>query len=158
MRTVLSLILGAVLAAPQSVPPGEVDEYRYYSATAEVTLAGAQAFTIQLPAKSGARVYLKFAQMICADGCGIVTLERNGSAASGTEVTPVALNGGPAPAAKVFRASTATGGGVVGKMRGGDIDLSVQTFGRNAAAAQNLTFRPEVTSGAVTFTVVWAEK
>jgi hypothetical protein len=158
----LALIIGTALG--QSQKPADVEETRFYTATAELTLNNASgAVTLQLPAKSSARAYLQSAVLKCSAAC-TVSQERDGTAVTTNVVTSKGLNTGATAAAALYGPSGSSGGTAILQPLPLDaneplpLDMTYSMFGRNAAAAQNHTFRVATMTGTFTVSVIWGER
>ncbi|MEZ5398616.1 MAG: hypothetical protein R2729_03040 [Bryobacteraceae bacterium] len=160
----ISIMLAlALLAGAQQQKPDDVDRIRFYQSAASLSLSGAGgAITLQLPAKAGTRVYAQTAVVRCSVAC-TVTQERDGSAATATAVTPVALNGGATPAATLYQGSSSTGGSSLLPLslsagQAVTLDMTFTAFKRNADAAQNHTWRVSSITGTFDVGVIWGER
>ena len=152
----------AVAIAGAQQKPEDVDRTRFYQASASVTLSGAGgAITIQLPAKAGTRAYLQSAVLKCSVACTVMQ-ERNGSAATATAATSVALNGGSAPTATLYSGSNTTGGTALTPLTlsAGQqlpLDMSFTAFARNSDTVQNHTWRVSSITGTFEVGAIWGE-
>ena len=159
------ILIGALLAIVGSAQqkPDDVDRLRFYQASASLSLSGTGgSITIQLPVKSGSRVYLQQAVLKCSVAC-TVTQERNGSAASATATTPVSLTGGATPAATLYGGSGTTGGAALTSLTLGagqqiPLDMTFTAFSRNNDNVQNHTWRVSSITGTFEVGVIWGER
>lgn len=135
-----------------------------FNAYYEATLAGSPAVvTVQQPAANAAStVRFKTASVYCSVACD-VTVERSGTAATSTALTPVSVNASMTAAAKTkaFSASNAGVGTVLNKFTigaGGTmaIDLMPLTLS-GAGTDKNLTFRTSSVTGTVRITIQFEE-
>ena len=135
-----------------------------YVAYNEAVLAGtASVVTVQQPASNSARI-VRFvaASLYCSAACD-VTLERNGTAATTTALTPTPINTTTSAAkAKAFSASNVGAGTVLSKyslVAGGTmvIDLAVMNLS-GTGTTKNLTFRTSAITGTARITVQFNEE
>jgi hypothetical protein len=163
LKRISAIAFAALSLWGQSIKPPDADETRFFEATAEVTVSGADAvFTIQLPAKSEKRVYLQLAYVKCSAAC-TVQQERNGTAATATAVAPVALNTTATPAATLYKTSNSTSGAALAPIDLNAnapqvLDMSFSTFAKNASGVQNHTWRVAAFTGTVRVGVIWGER
>lgn len=157
-KVLLVILLAASVASAQGLRITEGPRFSVYKAT---TLSSAsEAVTIQQPASGGRTVNFDTALLYCSVACS-VELERDGTAATGTALTPVVLTFGTATA-DAFHTSDVGNGSTVteynvsaGETLG--IDLRGIRMTGNGTG-QNLTFRTNTISGDVRITVVWREQ
>ena len=161
---ILCLLMVSILAFGQATV-SEVDELEFFAISYEVTLSAATgAFSLQAPANSGRRIYLKSATVYCSVACTI-NQDRNGTAATTTLLTPsVRINGSTSTAvAKAYAPSNAGTGDTLLTLAlaAGEklsLDMSYSAFGRGSSAAQNHNFRVNAITGIFRVSAIWAEK
>jgi hypothetical protein len=132
-----------------------------YVATRSTTLtAAAEVITVQQPTAVLKVVQFKGVAVTCSVACDI-TLERDGTAATATALTPVALHRlMPATTVNAYRSSNVAVGTVLATYSitaGGLLALDLSDkflFG----AGENLTIRTSSITGTVQITIQWSEK
>jgi len=148
-RTLFCLLLLAAPAWSQA-----------FIATKQTSLSGAaEVVTVQQPVSGARTVSFIGAYVDCSVACNI-TLERDGTAATATALTVVALNSGT-PAATAWSSSDVGTGTVLARYKipatgGLPINLAMKSMS-GANTAKNLTLRTDSITGTVTITVVWTE-
>jgi len=157
MEKMRTLIVFALLCLPLFGQRGT------YTATRKVALSGtAEVVTIQLPADAAATsAQLIDASVYCSVACEL-SLELNGSTATGTAVTAVATQSGySAATAAVYRSSTSTGGAVQSIQEvpaGQTLLLDLADIGlRRLTSPENFTIRGPTMTGTIVITLKWRE-
>lgn len=138
------------------------DSYNY-SITKETTLAaGAEVLTIQQPATGARNIHFHGVSIQSPDADCEVTIERNGTAATGTSQTPVGETPStPASAATGWNTSNVGVGTVVRRVRAmagstASLDLSdLWLFGNGTG--KNLSIRTASITGDVIITLTFGE-
>ena len=135
---------------------------KIYTASRETTLSGAaETVTIQQPAtNSGQHFFIDGAAVYCSVDC-VVTVERNGTAATSTAFTPTPLNPGVIAAkAQAFHTSNVGAGTLIGKYRvpaGSEKVIQLRGLRLRANYRDNLTVKTDSITGTVRILVKWAE-
>jgi len=146
----------------------EADQAGYYAAFKETVLAaGAEVLTIQQPVGSSKTAYLD-AAYIFSTVAVVVTLEKKGTAATTTTLTPVALNNWasgtePTPSVAAFSASNVGSGTTISKYSltantSVTVDLTGVVLGSRGATTRNLTLRTTAVTGTVYLLFKWRER
>jgi hypothetical protein len=158
MVKIILLLLSIAFLAEAQVPP---NTYSYYVYTSSAT-AATGVWTIQQPTTVTKTAVFVNMFVICVTAC-VADLERDGTAASATTDTIVALNPNSAsPTMVAYNTSNVGTGTVLGNYNfgagtGAEIDLTGITFyGPRAQTGRNLTFR--VTSGTAIIIIKYYEQ
>lgn len=132
-----------------------------YTLTRTGSLSGAvEKLTVQQPASTPKKLTFKKAFVQCSVAC-VITVSRNGTAASGTSLTPVPLISGNTATATGWRSSNAGSGTVLAVFalaagEGVPIDLS-GIFLTGAGTTKNLSIATDAITGTVYFNINWIE-
>lgn len=123
-----------------------------YSVVKETVLAAAaEVITVQQPASGALTVRLKSAYIDCSVACTI-TLERNGTVAAGSTITPAPLNAGTAKVT-AWSSSTVGTGTVISKFTlpaGGGVPLDLSGISLiGNGTGKNFTIRTSSITGTV---------
>jgi hypothetical protein len=162
----LSIMLGllAMIAFGQASVFDSTEVTKHYVAVKETTLSGAaEAVTIAQPATaSGQVIWMDLATVYCSVAC-VVTVERGGTAASTTALTPTPMSAGLVAArAKAFHSSNAGSGAELGKYRiaaGGEKTISLRgvRLRNGGGATEQLTVSTDAITGVARIQIKWAE-
>jgi hypothetical protein len=136
----------------------------------EVTLSGAaEVVTVQIPAGSTRNLKFKMAQVWCSTGSVDVTVERDGTAATTTALTPQKVNPNaswvPSSIASGFHTSNVGAGSQIGSKQtayagstGLILDMSPTVLEKASASVRNLTIRTASYTGTVRISIFWEER
>lgn len=118
--------------------------------------------TIQQPASGSKWVSFETAQVYCSVAC-VVTISRDGTAASTTAATEVSLNGGPSATAAGFIDSNAGAGTTLNTIRlaAGEtvaISLNGLFLEDNDTTTNNLTIQTDAITGNASIYFPWREE
>lgn len=118
--------------------------------------------TVQQPASGSKWVFFEVAEVYCSVAC-VVTISRDGTAASATAATEVSVNGGYTPAATAFIDSDAGAGttlNVINVSAGSTItvDLDGLFLEPNDTTTNNLTVQTDAISGSASIFIRWREE
>ena len=160
MRTLLSklVIIFMMLGIPAWAAKPTFSVYHF------VDLAGAvSTLTVQQPATGGKKVTFDSAVLYCENAC-VVTLERDGTAATTTAAVEVTLDEtiNTAPTATAFSTSNVGAGTTISvyRLSAGvtfTLDLSNIKMSGNGTT-KNVSLRTASTTGEIARTVVWMEE
>jgi hypothetical protein len=162
MKVALLLMLVSLNGHAQDSIWNTIEPTRIFVAYREATLvAAAEVVTIQQPATAPANVWFDGLSVYCSVACAF-TLERNGTAATATEITPAAITPGLAAKAKAFHGSDVGTGTVIARYvvpAGATVPVSVRGMKLrwNGGTGENLTIRTDAISGDVKILVRWGE-
>ena len=140
----------------------DAPEMRIYVAYREATKAGAaEVVTVQQAAKGTRTVHLDAASVYCSVDC-VVSVERNGTAATGTALTRTPVNTATAATATAWHTSNAGTGTVLAKYlvtAGTDKKIGLRgVVLRQTAPGENVTIRTASITGDVRIVVRWGER
>jgi hypothetical protein len=138
---------------------------RFSATTGDVSLAGAgTAFTVQQPATNGKRLVLESATVYCSVTCN-ATQSVNGTAATATAGTTVALQPDGQPSvATVWTASNAGAGTAIGGIFHlaaavtQTFDLSKLSLSSGLGTGANYTVTISSITGTANITFIWSEQ
>ena len=156
-----------ILALAAASAFGQTTYYnRTYKALYEASLSGAAStVTVQQPASGARTVYIKSVYVYCSVACTF-TLERNGTAASSTSLTPVSMSANnPTVAATAWRTSNVGAGTTISptyRVGAGDYEFLAFTLGDMVLAGtgttKNFTVRTNSITGTAEIEIVWEEQ
>ncbi len=155
----LTLLLGALVLASQCFAQSSYTASKVTSASSStevLTVQGISAVNVRLPKV----INFKAFDAACSVACTI-TLERDGTAATTTALTPAPLNPESGPSTAVaFSASNVGSGTVLAQYTipaGGQI--AVNLAGKQLySGVENLTLRSSSITGTVTLNIQWTEQ
>ncbi len=159
MRKLLSklVITFMMLAAPAWAAKPSFSVYHFVDLA-----AAASVLTVQQPATGGKRVTFDSATLYCENAC-VVTLERDGTAATTTAAVEVTLDEtiNTAPTATAFSTSNVGAGTTISvyRLAAGvtfTIDISNIKMSGNGTT-KNISLRTASTTGEIARTLVWVE-
>jgi hypothetical protein len=159
MKSSSMLVICVLLAATGLMAQNNVAWQ--YTATYKYTLStSAAVFTVQLPAAATKKVRFDGAYVYCSVQCE-ATLERDGTAATATELTPAKIDAVmPAAGAKAYRSSDAGAGTTLGGPyiigAGSSVTLDLKDK-RLRSGGDNLTIRTDAVTGTAVITIKWEE-
>lgn len=154
--TVVALFACAVMAQAQQLN----NRFFIYDDCTSLSSAACDV-TVQQPATGSLWVEMEYAQVYCSVAC-VVTISRDGTAATTTAATPNSLNGGVTATAKAFIDSDAGSGTTVlavnvaaGETIG--VNLDGMLLEDNNSTANNLTIQTGAISGDASIYIRWRE-
>jgi hypothetical protein len=132
-----------------------------YIALREATLsASGEVLTVQQPASPSNTLVFDAGYVYCSAECTF-TIERDGTAATTTSLTPTATSGNTdAPTALAFHTSNAGAGTVIGKhtvAAGGTMPFELKGVRLPRIAGRNVTIRVQSLTGTVRLFLKWVE-
>lgn len=156
-RLLLLSLLLSLQPSPAQIDGRNLERFSVYKAT---SLSGAaEIVTIQQLAAAGKLIKVESVDVYCSVAC-VVTLELDGTAATGTALTPTTITTGTA-VADAFHTSDVGVGTVVSKkhVTAGQtlpINMGYATL-PTGSTANNFTVRTDSITGDVKITIVWTE-
>lgn len=157
----LKLILSFVALAVSLAAAPKENVFFVRDADASLS-AAALDITVQQPASGSERIEFEVAEVYCSVAC-VVTISRDGTAASTTAATEVSLNGGYTAAAQAFIDSNAGSGTtitVINVAAGSTatIDLEGLRLEPDNDTANNLTIQTDAITGSASIYIRWREE
>ncbi len=160
MRQLLSKLIISlmVLCAPAWAAKPSFSVYHFIDLA-----AAASTLTVQQPVASAKKVTFVFATLYCENAC-VVTLERDGTAATTTAATEVTLDEtiNTAPTATAFSTSNVGAGTTISVYRlsaGTTITLDLSRIKMSGeGTTKNVSLRTASTTGEISRTLTWMEE
>lgn len=159
LQLLLALGLIASAASAQNLRINEGPRFSVYKAT---TLAGAaEVVTIQQPASDSKKVHFEAVQVYCSVAC-VIEIERDGTAATGTALTSVALTPYGTATATAWHTSDVGNGTTIStfNVTAGQtvtVDLTGVMLAQGGGTGENLTLRSDSITGDIKITTFWRE-
>lgn len=159
LQLLLILGLSASVASAQKLRINEGPRFSVYKAT---TLSGAaEVVTIQQPASGSKKVHFAAAMVYCSVAC-VIEIERDGTAATGTAATEVALTPYGTATAVGWHTSDVGNGTTINTfdVAAGStvtVDLVGVMLAQGGGTGENLTLRSDSITGDIKITIVWRE-
>lgn len=156
----LALLLLAVVGASGQQEKRNNRFFVYYDASG---LSAADAtLTLQQPSSGSKWVFLETFRIYCSVAC-VLTISRDGTAATTTAATENSLNGGETASATAFTASNVGAGTTIDviEVAAGEtlsIDLNRLFLEDDDSTANNITFDTDDITGDVTMYLRWEER
>lgn len=157
----LAAVLGVRLNAQTTPDPKKNNRFYVYYDASGLSAADAT-LTLQQPSSGSRWVFLEHLQVYCSVAC-VLTISRDGTAATATAATEVSLNGGETATATAFTASDVGSGTTINTLSisAGStvaIDLERLNLEPNNSTANNITFDTDDITGDVTMYLRWREE
>ena len=155
------LLLAALLFVAPLLQAQRGVNNQFFVRDADTLVAAALDVTVQQPATGSRLVVFDFAEVYCSAAC-VVSISRDGTAASTTAATEVSLNGGLTATATAFYDSNAGAGTAIKTLnlsagQTATIDLDGFILEPDNSTANNLTIQTDAISGTAYIYIRWQE-